>query len=193
MKYIGWFNDSVHHKVPTKVKLISELGSKKEFKNFVSKANEAGVDLYLEAFVEFVYKNSLTDGFKINRDSAKYVTKEIAELWDYNPVIYALEDDEDDTLRYFVKNKYTNKLIDSLVKAAEKYGAKNLSFADLGKLLGGDYNPKAVVTREETMKLQQEKLAQRRYFFWYDRKQQPDIRRSLLRLHRPDLIKKLGM
>ena len=40
---------------------------------------------------------------------------------------------------------------------------------------------------------QQEKLAQRRYFFWYDRKQQPDIRRSLLRLHRPDLIKKLGM
>ena len=160
MKYIGWFNDSVHHKVPTKVKLISELGSKKEFKNFVSKANEAGVDLYLEAFVEFVYKNSLTDGFKINRDSAKYVTKEIAELWDYNPVIYALEDDEDDTLRYFVKNKYTNKLIDSLVKAAEKYGAKNLSFADLGKLLGGDYNPKAVVTREETMKLQQEKLAQ---------------------------------
>ncbi len=40
---------------------------------------------------------------------------------------------------------------------------------------------------------QQEKLAQRRYFFWYDRKQQPDIRHSLLRLHRPDLIKKLGM
>lgn len=40
---------------------------------------------------------------------------------------------------------------------------------------------------------QQEKLAQRRYFLWYDRKQQPDIRRSLLRLHRPDLIKKLGM
>lgn len=40
---------------------------------------------------------------------------------------------------------------------------------------------------------QQEKLAQRRYFFWYDRSQQPDIRRSLLRMHRPDLIKKLGL
>ena len=160
MKYVGWFNEGVHHKVPTSVKLISELGSKKDFKNFVSKVNDAGADLYLEAFVEFVYKNTLTDGFSINRDSAKYVTKEIAELWDYSPIIYALEDYEDDTLRYYVKNKYTNKLIDSLVKSVEKYGAKNLSFADLGKLIGGDYNPKAVVTREEMMKLQQEKLAQ---------------------------------
>ncbi len=39
----------------------------------------------------------------------------------------------------------------------------------------------------------EEKLAQRRYFFWYDRNQQADIRRSLLRLHRPDLIEKLGI
>lgn len=160
MKYIGWFNDGVHHKVPTKVKLISELGSKKNFKSLVTKANEAGADLYLESYVEFAYKNTLTDGFRTNRDSAKYVTKELAELWDYAPVYYALEDYEDDTLRYLVKASYTNKLIDSLVSSIKKYGAENVSFADLGKLLGADYNPKKIVTREETMKLQQEKLAQ---------------------------------
>lgn len=34
----------------------------------------------------------------------------------------------------------------------------------------------------------QEKLAQRRYFFWYDRTYRPDIERSLRRLHRSDLI-----
>lgn len=38
---------------------------------------------------------------------------------------------------------------------------------------------------------QQEKLAQRKYFFWYDRTYRIDIERSLKRLHRPDLIKKL--
>lgn len=160
MKYVGWFNDGVHHGVPTKVKLVSQLGSKKDFKNLAAKAKDAGVGLYLEAFVEFVYKNTLTDGFKVNRDSAKHVTKEINELWDYNPVYYALEDEEDDTLRYFVKNEYSNKLIDSLVSAANKYGASNLAFADLGKLLGGDYNPKAIVTREEMLKNQQAKLAE---------------------------------
>lgn len=37
----------------------------------------------------------------------------------------------------------------------------------------------------------EEKLAQRKYFFWYDRTYRLDIERSLKRLHRPDLIAKL--
>lgn len=37
----------------------------------------------------------------------------------------------------------------------------------------------------------EEKLAQRKYFFWYDRAYRPDITRSLQRMNRPDLLKKL--
>lgn len=37
----------------------------------------------------------------------------------------------------------------------------------------------------------EQKLAQRKYFFWYDRAYRVDIERSLHRLHRPDLIHKL--
>ncbi len=37
----------------------------------------------------------------------------------------------------------------------------------------------------------EEKLAQRKYFFWYDRNYRMDIERSLHRLHRPDLISRL--
>lgn len=37
----------------------------------------------------------------------------------------------------------------------------------------------------------EEKLAQRKYFFWYDKTYRSDIIRSLHRLHRPDLIAKL--
>ncbi len=160
MKYIGWFNNGIKHTVPTKVKLVSELGSKSSFKKFTSLAKEQGVDLYLEAFVEFAYNNGMFDGYRANRDSAKYVTKELAELWDYNTVYYARMDESDDTLRTLVKSSYTMKLIDSLLKSADKYGVTNLSFGDLGNLLGADYNPKNVVTREETMKLQQAKLAE---------------------------------
>ncbi|MDE7300366.1 MAG: hypothetical protein K2N94_16330 [Lachnospiraceae bacterium] len=160
MKYIGWFNDGLKHDVPTSVKLISELGGKSRFKKLTALAEELGVELYLEAYVEFVYNNTLFDGFRANRDSAKYVTKELAELWNYSTVYYASMDSDDDTLRNLVKSSYTMKLIDSLVKNAGKYGVKNLSFADLGNLLGSDYNPKKVVTREETMKQQQAKLAE---------------------------------
>lgn len=37
----------------------------------------------------------------------------------------------------------------------------------------------------------EQKLAQRKYFFWYDRAYRMDIERSLRSMHRPDLIKKL--
>ena len=36
-----------------------------------------------------------------------------------------------------------------------------------------------------------EKLAQRRYFFWYDKAQKPAIQQALRRLHRPDLLARL--
>lgn len=42
-----------------------------------------------------------------------------------------------------------------------------------------------------TAKTQQEKLAQRKYFFWYEKAYRMDITNSLRRLHRPDLIAKL--
>lgn len=42
-----------------------------------------------------------------------------------------------------------------------------------------------------TARSPEQKLAQRRYFFWYDRTYRTDIIRSLKRLHRPDLIKAL--
>jgi len=37
----------------------------------------------------------------------------------------------------------------------------------------------------------EEKLAQRKYFFWYDRTYSADIAKSLQKMHRPDIIRKL--
>ena len=42
-----------------------------------------------------------------------------------------------------------------------------------------------------TPRSKEEKLAQRKYFFWYDKTYHLDIVRSLKRLHRPDLIDRL--
>ena len=42
-----------------------------------------------------------------------------------------------------------------------------------------------------TAHTKEEKLAQRKYFFWYDKKYKADIIKSLKKMHRHDLIKKL--
>ena len=49
------------------------------------------------------------------------------------------------------------------------------------------YNGEKVYTARSA----EQKLSQRKYFFWYKREYEEDIRRSLTRLHRKDLIKAL--
>lgn len=44
-----------------------------------------------------------------------------------------------------------------------------------------------------TARTKEQKLAQRQYFFWYDKNYRPQIIKSLKRLKREDLLKKLGM
>ena len=43
----------------------------------------------------------------------------------------------------------------------------------------------------DSAKTKGEKLAQRKYFFWYDKANKPDIIASLRRLHRTDIIAQL--
>lgn len=160
MSYAGWFNDGLYHDAATDVDLISELGGKSKFKKLTALAKEKGVDLFLESYVEFVYNNSFFNGFMRNRDAARFLTKEVNELYDYDPIWFGPMDDDDSTLRYMVKNSFTNKMIDTVNDAVRKYEAAGLSFADMGYMLGGDYYYKALVTREEMIKLQQQKLAE---------------------------------
>lgn len=44
-----------------------------------------------------------------------------------------------------------------------------------------------------TARTKEQKLAQRQYFFWYDKEYRPQIIRSLKRLKREDILKKLGL
>ncbi len=159
IKLNGWFNRGVSHKVPSSVKLISKLGSKSDFKSLLETSAELGITTYLETGVEFVYRNSALDGFIAIRDAAKYISKEVAEEYPFWPTTFRSKDDAD-YLYYLVKPSYSMSLIDSFMKSIKKLGSNSVAFKDIGKYLGADYNKKNIVTREEVIALQQEKLAE---------------------------------
>jgi hypothetical protein len=158
IKYNGWFNDGILHDAPNKVKLISELGSKKDFKNLVNYTSENGVNLYLEATFQFVYNNSIFDNFMRIRDGAKYVNRKIVDLMPYSPIFYG----KADWLYEYnlAKPGYYLKNIDAYAEGIEKLGVKNIAFTDIGKTLSADYDDKKEVSREAVKNLQTEKLSQ---------------------------------
>ncbi|HKL79659.1 MAG TPA: DUF5696 domain-containing protein [Mobilitalea sp.] len=157
IRYNGWFNDGVIHKAPNKVKLIKELGSKKDFKKLVTYTKDNNVDLYLESTFQFVYNNSISDDFMGIRDSAKFVNRKLCELLPFNPIYYG----EADYLYDYnlAKPSYYLKNIDKYADEIADLGVMNIAFGDIGETLSSDYDRKNEVSREKALNLQVEKLS----------------------------------
>lgn len=159
-KYTGWFNTGVNQKSPAKVSLVGRLGGKSDLKSLTAYASgTGGLDLFMNAKFMYVMKDKLGDGFGVNRDAAKFVSREICELYTLDPIIYQTNEDYENCERYYlVKPSYTIANVDKYLESISDYGVRNIGFEDVGDTLAGDYNPKARVSRETSMKMQVDKL-----------------------------------
>ena len=155
VKLTGWCNGGVSQKILRKVKTISALGSKKDLQSLSNTAKELGVDLYLEGVTHYEYDSSIWNGFFSFTDAARFITKERAELFIYSHVTYAAREGADSY--YLLHADLIQKMADSLVAAADKYGA-NVAFRDTGMDLSSDYYEKNPVSRQSALYAQAEKL-----------------------------------
>jgi hypothetical protein len=155
----GWFNHSVDHSVPNKIKLINELGSKKDFKNLVSVAEKNGYAVFPD--VDFMYMRDvkLFGGFSLYRDAARYVNRKRVEKYPYSFVWFG-ERVRWGKLSYLARPAYMMSLIDNFNRKMSALGLRNLAFRNMGAKLAGDYHEKRLVSREASMKMRQEKLAE---------------------------------
>jgi hypothetical protein len=159
IKLSGWFNRSVDHSVPNKIKLIGELGSKKDFKNLVSAAEKNGYAVFPE--VDFLYMRDVKPfgGFSLYRDAARYVNRKRIEKYPYSFVWFG-ERIRWGKLSYLARPAYMMSLIDNFTRNAAGLNVRNLAFRSMGAKLSGDYHEKRLVSREASMKMRQEKLAE---------------------------------
>lgn len=153
VKYSGWMNGGITHSPLTNIKTVPALGSSKDLKDFIAYSNEINIPVYLAGNVQNAYNNKTFDGFVINRDAAKHVTREVVKLRDFSSVWYGEEDWRDPY--YLLNPKMQVKSMMNLAQAADKYDAQGVAFIDAGYELGADYNPKKLTTRDEVTKLQE--------------------------------------
>jgi hypothetical protein len=159
VKLIGWFNGSVNHSVPSKINLISELGSKRDFRNLVTAAKENGCVFYAESDFLYMRDNNLFDGFSLYGDVARYVSRERVESYPYSFVWFG-ERTQWGKLSYIAKPAYMMRLIDGFVAKSDKLNVSNIAFSTIGSKLAGDYHEKRLVSREAAMRMQETKLGE---------------------------------
>ena len=151
VKYTGWCNGGVKQKVLNNVRLIPSLGSKSDFKKLVSKADELGVDLYLDGITEYAFKSTLLNGFFSYTDAAKFLSRKRAELYEYSAITFVARDGLDS---YFLLHPdRIQKMANKLTTTAKDYGV-GVSFQDIGRDLSSDFYRKNYTSREEAMNQQ---------------------------------------
>lgn len=155
VKYTGWMNGGVNQKVLSKVKLISDLGSKKDLKSMINSAVDKDITVYLNGITNYAKDSSLLDGFFVYTDAAKFVSKESAKLYQYNTVSYGKRESLDHY--YLLKANLIYKMMDNLTEYAKKYNA-GVSFGDIGYELSSDFYRKDPTSRQMAMEEQTEKV-----------------------------------
>jgi hypothetical protein len=155
----GWFNRSVEHTVPAKIKLINRLGGRNDFAKVVSAAGRGDFELYPEADFLFIKDVKTFSGYSVYRDSARYVNRKRIEKYPYSFVWFG-ERTQWGKLSHIARPASMMKMIDGFIAKSAKLGLRNVAFRSMGSKLSGDYNEKRLVSREAAMKMRQEKLAQ---------------------------------
>lgn len=155
VKYTGWCNGGVNQKYLNNVRVLRQLGGKKELKNLTATAKELGIDFYLNGITQYAYDSTIFNGFFSYSDAAKKLSRERAELFVYSAVTYAEREGVD---RYWLLHPdKAEKAANTLIEACEKYNA-GISFDDTGDHLSADYYTKDTRSRENVMLQQVEML-----------------------------------
>ncbi len=155
VKLSGWCNGGINQKVLNRVKTISDLGSKKDLMNTISSAQNLGVDVYLDGVTQYANNSNIFDGFFSIRDSARFLSKERAELFQYSAVTYTERDGWKSF--YLLHPDLAAKMTDNLVAATDRYGA-GVSFRDTGMDLSADYYKRNTVSRQAVMQQHETEL-----------------------------------
>jgi len=157
VKINGWFNRSVEHEVPSRIKLIKELGRKRDFKNIINTAEGFNYTLYPEVDFVFMRDVGLFSGFNIYSDAARYVNRERVQRFPYSFVWFG-ERKQWGKLNYLARPEATIRLIDNFMPKARSLGLENIAFRNMGSRLSGDFHERRHISREASMRLRQQQF-----------------------------------
>jgi hypothetical protein len=157
LKLNGWFNRSVDHSIPTRLKLIRRLGTRNDFQNILQTAQRNGFVVFPEVDFFFMRDKKLFDGFNLYRDAARYINRERIQRYPYSFVWFG-ERTRWGKLSYVARPETMMSMIDNFSEQSADLGINNIAFRNIGSRLAGNYNERNHVSREGSIKMRQDKL-----------------------------------
>ncbi|MFC4098217.1 DUF5696 domain-containing protein [Paenibacillus xanthanilyticus] len=153
LRYAGWFNDGLDHKVPDSIKVDGEIGGSKGMRNFIAFAQDKGVGFFPD--VALLAANSGSD-FDQNKEASRTLRDVPAELY---PLDLALNRrDRQKSPSYVISPRVVPDYVDSTLEGLRDYQAGGIALRDLADSLSSDYREGKQIDRTESEGISKEAL-----------------------------------
>ncbi|MEO3946631.1 DUF5696 domain-containing protein [Gorillibacterium sp. CAU 1737] len=154
MRLTGWFNKGVNHKTPTKVKVDSASGSKKDLQKLADKLKTMGGELYPDVALQLVYHDD--SKFTPASDASRFVTRDVSMLANYDRATNRMNDYYGSY--YLLSPSKLPSFTERFSSSYKKLGLSSLSLRDLGSTLNSDYRNSRTMFRETAKAIASEQL-----------------------------------
>lgn len=153
LKYAGWFNEGLGHKVPSRISVDQALGGEKEFKNLLKFAKAQQVTLFPDVVL---LSASRTSGFKVNQKASRRLNEVPAAVYPYNMALNRR--DRDRSPSYIISPRFAVSYTDGVAKGFEDLGADAISLRDLADQLHSDYRRNHEIDRLQSEQMSVQSL-----------------------------------
>ncbi|RIX59236.1 hypothetical protein D3P08_03515 [Paenibacillus nanensis] len=153
LRYAGWFNEGLDHKVPDNISVDKEIGGSRGMKAFAAFAKEQNVELYPDVAVLMANSGS---GFNEAKEAARTLRGDPATIY---PIDLALNRrDRSKSPSYIVSPKKAAGYVDGLLDDFAAFETGGISLRDLADQLNSDFRKNKLIDRAESERLSVQSL-----------------------------------
>ncbi|WP_366296034.1 DUF5696 domain-containing protein [Paenibacillus sp. AN1007] len=146
LRYAGWFNDGLHHRLPDSIKVDGVIGGKKGMKEFSAYTSEAGIGFYPDVAVLNVQSKK---GFRPSSEASRTLTQEPAILYPMDPALERRA--KDLTASYVLSPNEITDVTTGMLKDMKALQVEGISLKDMAEQLNSDMNPKKLLDRTQAL------------------------------------------
>lgn len=145
LKYAGWFNRGLDHKVPDQLSVDKALGGSKGLNRLVAFAKEQGVQLFPDVAL---LKANQTSGFKINQKASRMLSEIPAAVYPYNMALNRR--DRTRSPSYIISPERVGGYVDATLKGMKPFDTGGIALRDMADELNSDFRKNHEVDRAES-------------------------------------------
>lgn len=148
LKYAGWFNGGLDHKVPKRISVDRAIGGSRGLRQFVSFVREHGISLFPDVALLMAHSG---EGFNETRDASRTLRGVPAAIYPLDPALGRR--DRSKSPSYVVSPRLVGSYVDALLNDFSGYQTGGISLRDLADRLNSDYRKRKTIDRAESERI----------------------------------------